>query len=174
DFKGFQKAAAKLGGYPVVAKTLNSRQGRGVILVESTQMAAFIADNIIDTSQGLLIQAFTPPQKRRDIRAFVIGDQVVAAMELKPREGDFRSNIHLNGKGSFLKLEKKLAALAVKSSMALGLEISGADIMVDAHGAAKVIEVNYSPGFRGLEAVTGLDIASRIVQYVTQTLGGAS
>jgi len=56
----------------------------------------------------------------------------------------------------------------------MGLEISGADIIVDAHGSAKVIEVNYSPGFRGLEAATGLDIASLIVAYVTQTHGGPS
>ena len=62
---------------------------------------------------------------------------------------------------------------AIRASQALGLEISGADLMLDAHGPARVIEVNYSPGFKGIEAATGVDIASRIIQYVTQTCGGA-
>ena len=95
-------------------------------------------------------------------------------MELEPRDGGFCSNIHLNGKSSPLALEGDLKDLAIRSSKIMGLEISGADIIVDAHGSAKVIEVNYSPGFRGLEAATGMDIASLIVAYVTQTHGGPS
>lgn len=173
DFKDFQRAVAKLDGYPVIVKTLNSMQGRGVMLVESARMAEFITSNIENRSAGLLVQAYFPPYERRDIRVFVIGAQVAAAMERKPRKGDFRSNIHLGGKASPLVLERGLEELAIKSSAVLGLEISGVDILLDAKSSPKVIEVNYSPGFRGLEAATGLDIASKIVQYVTQTLGGA-
>ena len=172
NFKGFERAVAKLGGYPVVVKTLNSRQGKGVILAESSRTSEFIVDNVLNKRQGLLVQEFISPHARRDIRAFVLGSQVIASMELTPKNGDFRSNIHLKGKARPVTLSKELEALAIKSTKALGLEISGTDIIVDGQGVARVIEVNYSPGFRGLEASTGLDIAAQIIRYVVQNHGG--
>jgi ribosomal protein S6--L-glutamate ligase len=172
NFKSFEKAVAKLGGYPVVVKTLNSRQGKGVILAESSRTSEFIVDNVLNKRQGLMVQEFISPQARRDIRAFVLGGQVIAAMELTPKNGDFRSNIHLKGQGSPVTLSKELEVLAIRSTKALGLEISGTDIIVDGHGVARVIEVNYSPGFRGLEASTGLDIAAQIIRYVVENHGG--
>lgn len=93
-------------------------------------------------------------------------------MELEPRAKDFRSNIHLGGRAKAVTLSRELTELAVRSTHALGLEISGTDIVVDQNGTAKVIEVNYSPGFRGLEASSGLDIASEIIQYISQSHGG--
>jgi ribosomal protein S6--L-glutamate ligase len=161
-----KRAVESLGGYPVVAKTINSRQGKGVILVESLQTLVFIGENLPIQRQGLLIQEYVAPRERKDIRAFVLGSRVIAAMELQPREGDFRSNVNLTGGGRPVKLNRDLSGLAVKATKALGLDISGTDIVVK-DGAAKVIEVNYSPGFKGLEASTGLDIASQIIQYVT-------
>jgi ribosomal protein S6--L-glutamate ligase len=95
-------------------------------------------------------------------------------MALKPKAGDFRSNVHQNGSAKGMNLNKELTEPAIESARALGLEISGTDIIVDANGAPRVIEVNYSPGFEGLEAATGLDIASGIIRYVTQTGGGTS
>lgn len=166
NFKSFEKAVAKLGGYPVVVKTLNSRQGKGIILAESSRTSEFIVDNVLNKRQGLMVQEFISPQARRDIRAFVLGGQVIAAMELTPKNGDFRSNIHLKGQGSPVTLSKELEVLAIRSTKALGLEISGTDIIVDGHGVARVIEVNYSPGFRGLEASTGQDIAAQIIRHV--------
>ncbi len=171
-FKNFRKAVDRLGGYPVVAKTASSRQGAGVVLVQSAVTAEFIMQNLLIKGQGLLVQEFIPPHKRKDIRAFVLGSHVIAAMELAPRAKDFRSNIHLGGRASTVTLSRELAELAVKSTLALGLEISGADIVVDRNGTAKIIEVNFSAGFRGLEASSGLDIASEIIQYVSQRHGG--
>jgi len=167
----FKEAVRKLGGYPVVAKTLSSRQGAGVVLVESPATAEFIIHNLLDKGQGLLIQEYLPPSGRRDIRVFVLGNRILGAMELRPKPADFRSNIHLTGRGRPVELGKELAKLAINSSRAMGLEISGTDIIVDGDGQAKVLEVNYSPGFRGLEAATGLDIAAQIVQYVEENYG---
>ncbi|MEE9418336.1 MAG: RimK family alpha-L-glutamate ligase [Desulfatiglandaceae bacterium] len=174
NFQLFKEAVRKIGGYPVVAKTLSSRQGTGVVLVESQATAEFIIHNLLDKSQGLLIQEYVPSHGRRDIRAFVLGNRVIGAMELRPKPTDFRSNIHLTGGGRPVTLGQGLAELAISSTRTLGLEISGTDIIVDGSGTAKVVEVNYSPGFRGLEASTGLDIASQIVQYVTENYGSAS
>ena len=174
NLKNFEWAVSKLGGYPVVAKTPNSRQGKGVILVESSLTAQSIVDKLQAKKQGLLVQEFIDSHGREDIRAFVLGDKVIGAMALKPEAGDFRSNIHLNGSGKGVNLNKELTELAIESARALNLEISGTDIIVDGNVAPRVIEVNYSPGFKGLEAATGLDIASGIIRYVTQTGGGTS
>jgi ribosomal protein S6--L-glutamate ligase len=173
NFRTFEKAVAKLGGYPVVAKTPNSRQGNGVILVESRSTADFIMHNLPTRADGLLVQEYIDPVGRKDVRAFVSGDQVVGAMELEPRSGDFRSNIHLKSRAKALRLDKALTELAVAATSALGLEISGTDIILAYGSPAKVIEVNYSPGFRGLEASTGRDIAGRILHDISAKYGGA-
>ena len=172
DFRMFRKAVKNLGGYPVVAKTASSRQGAGVVLVQSAVTAEFIMQNLLVKGQGLLVQEFIPPHERKDIRAFVLGSKVIAAMEMEPRAKDFRSNIHLGGRAKAVTLSRELTELAVRSTQALGVEISGTDIIVDHNGTAKVIEVNYSPGFKGLEASSGLDIASEIIQYVSQSHRG--
>jgi ribosomal protein S6--L-glutamate ligase len=128
---------------------------------------------LLNKRQGLLVQEFFAPAERKDIRVFVVGKRVVAAIELNPSGKDFRSNIHLKGHGRPITLNKEQENLAVRSSRALGLEISGTDIIMDADDSMKVIEVNYSPGFRGLETFTGVDIASHIIQYLHRTYGGA-
>ena len=166
NLQGFQGAVKGLGGYPVVAKMPSSRQGSGVVLVDSPATAEFVMHNLQDNSKGLLIQEYIAPRGRREIRAFVIGGRVAGAMELMPNPDDFRSNIHLAGQGRGVTLDRKLSDLAVHSAMALGLEIAGTDIIVGEDGAPMVIEVNYSPGFRGLEKATGLDIAAEIIGYV--------
>ncbi|MCP4683680.1 MAG: RimK family alpha-L-glutamate ligase [Desulfobacterales bacterium] len=168
NFKNFEKAVKGLGGYPVVVKVPSGRQGTGVALVESEGAARQATDSLLKKRQGLLVQEFISPQQRKELRVFILGNRVVAAMELRPKDGDFRSNIHLEGQGKAVKLSKELSELSIRSASSLGLEISGVDIIIDAKGLAKVIEVNYSPGFRGLETSTGLDIASGIIQYVTQ------
>lgn len=174
NLEQFENAIKRLGGYPVVVKALSARQGTGVVLVDSPVTGEFIIHNLQDRSQGLLVQEYMASDGRRDIRAFVLGNRVAGAMELRPRSRDFRSNIHLTGSGRPVELRPALARLAIRSTRTLGLEISGTDIIIDANGIAKVVEVNYSPGFRGLEASTGLDIASEIIRYATERYGGAS
>jgi ribosomal protein S6--L-glutamate ligase len=174
NFPGFEEAVEGLGGYPVVAKMPSSRQGSGVALVDSPVTAEFVMHNLQDNSRGLLVQEYIAPRRRREIRAFVIGDRVTGAMELIPNPNDFRSNIHLAGQGKGVTLDPKLSDLAVRSAKVLGLEIAGTDIIVGEDGAPRVIEVNYSPGFRGLEKATELDIASEIIRYVEDKFRGTS
>jgi len=172
NFRGFEEAVKGLGGYPVVAKMPSSRQGSGVALVDSPVTAEFVMHNLQDNSRGLLVQEYIAPRRRREIRAFVIGDRVAGAMELMPNPDDFRANIHLAGQGKGVTLDPKLSDLAIRSAKVLGLEIAGTDIIVGEDGAPRIIEVNYSPGFRGLEKATGLDIASEIIGYVEDKLRG--
>ena len=144
------------------------RQGEGVVLVETEAMAAFVMHNLQDNSKGMVVQEYFLTEGRTDIRAFVVGDRLAGAMTMHPRPGDFRSNIHLTGEGKSVELDKTLSNLAVQSAKTLGLEIAGVDIIIARESPPKIIEVNYSPGFRGLEAATGADMALEILQHITQ------
>ena len=164
--EGFQEALTRLGGCPVVAKQVSSRQGEGVILVETERNVQSVARQHLNRFKGLLVQRFIPPAGRQDIRVLVVGGKVSGAMELRPKEGDFRANYHLSGESRRKDLPPELERIALKAASAVGLEIAGVDLIVDQNDRVNVIEVNYSPGFKGLEAATGLDIAGRIVDYV--------
>jgi ribosomal protein S6--L-glutamate ligase len=171
-FPEFKKAVAALGGYPVVIKRLSSRQGKGVILVDSPHMGAFTIENCVGDGLGLLVQRYIPPSERVDMRAFVAGDRVIGAVELTPKKGDFRSNVHQSAHAEAAHIPGYLASMALKAARALGLEIAGIDLITDGHDRTHVLEVNYSPGFRGLEARTGLDIAAQVIRYVAEKRGG--
>jgi ribosomal protein S6--L-glutamate ligase len=164
--EGFKPAIARLKGYPVVLKQVSGRQGKGVILVDNELHLDSAINDYLDKRKGLLVQRFIPPAGRKDIRVLVVGGKIVGAMELKPKRGDFRANYHLNQIGRSKIMSAKLEQLALKAASQLGLEIAGIDFIVTQEGKVLVIEVNYSPGFKGMEATTGFDIAAKIIKYV--------
>lgn len=168
---GFEPALKTLEGFPVVIKSASGRQGEGVFLVENASQAEAVLRERLNKGKGLLIQHYMPPAGRTDVRVFVLGGRVAGAMELTPESGDFRSNYHLTGRSLARALTPEMAGTALKSASAIGLEIAGVDLIVDQSGRVYVIEVNYAPGFRGLEAATGLDIADRIVRYLEDNYG---
>jgi ribosomal protein S6--L-glutamate ligase len=171
--KGFHEALIRLGGYPVVVKQVSSRQGEGVILIEKARNEQAVTRKYLDKRKGLLVQPFIPPEGRQDIRVLVVGGNIAGAMELHPKKGDFRANYHLSKESRPRDLTPELTRIALKATNAVGLEIAGVDVMVDNNGKVSVVEVNYSPGFKGLEAATGFDIAGRIVGYVVDTYSGS-
>lgn len=169
--EGFHNALVRLGSFPVVAKQVSNRQGEGVLLVETEHQASRIIHDHLDERNGLLLQRFIDPKGRQDIRILVVGGKAAGAIELWPREGDFRANVHLGGKNRPMDLSPELEDIAIKATETVGLEIGGVDLILDQNGRINVIEVNYSPGFRGMEAATGLDIAGGIVNYLVNTYG---
>ena len=170
--EGFQKAIERLGGYPVVTKQVSGRQGEGIILVKTNNDAESVISDHLDRRKGLLVQRFIPPAGRQDIRVLVVGGKAIGAMELRPKEGDFRANFHLSKESRFKDLSPEQEKITLNAASVAGLEIAGVDLIVDKKDRVSVIEVNYSPGFKGLEAATGLDIAGRIMKYVASTYGG--
>ncbi len=160
---GFLKAVPLVGGYPVVVKQVSGRQGAGICLVERKSQADTIIDNDMDLRSGILVQRYLPTQNRQDIRIMVINEKVVGAMKMKPVEGDFRANYHLTRKSRPVELTTLLKKLAVKAARTTGLDIAGVDLIVDKHNDIYLIEVNYAPGFKGLEKATGLDIAGHMI-----------
>jgi len=171
SIEGFHLVLDRLGGYPVVLKQASGRVGEGVFLVKTEHQARLILHNNLETGKGMLVQRFIPPENRLNIRVLVIGGKIAGAMKLKPKPGDFRSNFHLTQKSWPVELLPEWEEIALKAADALGLEIAGVDLVVDEKEKVRVIEVNYSPGFSGLEAATGLDIAGRIIDYVVKTYG---
>jgi ribosomal protein S6--L-glutamate ligase len=161
---GFGPSVARLGGYPVVTKPVNARQGEGVRLVSNVNEADRCVLSTLDRQRGVMVQRYIAPDQRRDIRALVIGGEVVGAASLIPRQGEFRANFHLGSDIRAFDLPAELADMAVAASRAVGCDVAGVDMMIDAEDRPLIVEVNYSPGFRGMEAVSGLDIAGRMIR----------
>jgi len=156
------------GSYPIVVKEVNGRQGSGVFLAKDDTELSRIVTERLQKTRGLLLQEFLPADGRRDIRALVIGNEISGAMCLLPDADEFRANYHLGATGKAWTLTDKAAAIAVAASRAVGLEIAGVDLVIDAEDRVCVLEVNYAPGFRGLEKATGRDIAGEIVDHAAR------
>lgn len=165
DPAGFFQAVEHLGGYPVVAKSVGGRQGDGVLRIMNRQDARRQALPTLDRLSGLMVQQYLPPEHRRDIRALVVGGQLVCGATLIPAENEFRANFHLGGDIRPATLSDEVEHTALSAAAATGCDVAGVDMMLDRDDRPYIVEVNYSPGFKGLEAATGLDIAGRIVRF---------
>ena len=156
------------GGAPVVIKLLEGTQGIGVVLGETQKAAESIIQAFSGVGSNILTQQFIKEAGGSDIRCFVIGEKVVAAMKRTGKEGDFRSNLHRGGTAEPVKItaiERKTATLAAK---AMGLRVCGVDLLRGNQGPV-VMEVNSSPGLEGLENSTGIDVAGKIIDYLEKT-----
>jgi ribosomal protein S6--L-glutamate ligase len=162
--KNIKKAVELVGGFPIILKPLYGTQGVGVILVESKDVADSVIETLWGLEQNILIQQYISESKGTDIRAFVIGDEVVASMKRIAKPDDFRSNIHRGATGVPIELSEIVRKIAVNATKILGLEITGVDILETSQGPL-VVEVNSSPGFEALERVTGINVAEKIIDY---------
>jgi ribosomal protein S6--L-glutamate ligase len=154
-----------VGGAPLVVKLLQGSQGRGVVLAETAQAASSVISAFRDLEADILVQEFVAEAGGSDVRCFVIGSQVVAAMRRQAKLGDFRSNLHQGGAAWPVKITEAEQDLALRAVRALGLQVAGVDILRAGDGP-KVIEVNASPGLQGIEQASGKDIATLIIRHV--------
>ncbi len=158
-------AIERVGGVPIIIKLLEGTQGVGVILADSVKIAEAIIETLQSTRQNVLVQKFVAESKGRDIRAFVVGDQVVAAMRRVAQGTEFRSNVHRGGKTERVVLDDEYCETAVRSAQIMGLRVAGVD-MLEGNDGPQVMEVNSSPGLEGIEHCTQLDIAGAITDYI--------
>lgn len=154
-----------VGGAPLVIKLLEGTQGIGVVLADTNKTAESIIEAFMGLKANILVQEFIKEAGGADIRCFVIGGKVVAAMKRQGAEGEFRSNLHRGGKATLIKLSKEERATAVKAASVMGLNVCGVDILQSSHGPV-VMEVNSSPGLEGIETATGIDVASLIFSFI--------
>jgi ribosomal protein S6--L-glutamate ligase len=165
DKRDVLPAIERVGGAPVVIKLIEGTQGIGVLLAESTKQAESIIELLQSQKQNVLIQKFVAESKGRDVRAFVVGDQVVGAMRRVAQGQEFRSNVHRGGVAEPIELDEKYRETAIRCTQILGLRVAGVD-MLEGQDGPQVMEVNSSPGLEGIETCTGLDIAGAVVDYI--------
>ena len=154
-----------VGGAPLVVKLLFGTQGKGVVLAETVKAAESLIDVFRELDANFLVQEFIKEAGGSDIRAFVVGDKVVAAMKRQGKEGEFRSNLHRGGTATLVRLTPEERSTAVRAARKMGLNVSGVDLLRSNHGPV-VMEVNSSPGLQGIEEATGKDVAGLIIQFI--------
>jgi ribosomal protein S6--L-glutamate ligase len=156
-----------VGGAPVIVKLLEGTQGIGVILAENNKIAEAIVETLQSARQNVLIQKFVSESRGRDIRAFVVGDRVVAAMRRSAVGEEYRSNVHRGGRAEPIELDPVYERVAIHSAQILGLRVAGVDMLETASGP-QILEVNSSPGLEGIETATGIDVAGAIVEHLEE------
>jgi ribosomal protein S6--L-glutamate ligase len=165
DKKDVLPAIERVGGAPVVIKLIEGTQGIGVLLAESVTQATSIVELLQSQKQNVLIQKFVAESKGKDVRAFVVGDRVVAAMRRVAQGQEFRSNVHRGGIAEPIELDEQYRETAVRCAQILGLQVAGVD-MLEGEDGPQVMEVNSSPGLEGIETCTELDIAGAVIDYI--------
>lgn len=154
-----------VGGPPVVVKLLEGTQGLGVVLAETRKAAESVIGAFRQMNANILVQQFVKEAAGSDLRAFVVGGKVVAAMKRTGAPGDFRSNLHRGGTAEAIKLTPKERATAVRAAKTMGLGIAGVDMLPSTDGPM-VLEVNSSPGLEGIEGASGIDVADLIIEHI--------
>jgi len=153
------------GGAPVVIKLLEGTQGIGVVLAETNNAAESVIQAFMGLKANIMIQEFIKEAGGADIRCFVVGDKVVAAMKRQGPEGEFRSNLHRGGSANLVRLTPGERSTAVRAAKIMGLGVCGVDLLRSNHGPV-VMEVNSSPGLEGIEGASGKDVAGIIIQHL--------
>jgi len=156
---------ALAGGAPIVLKLLSSTQGKGVLLAETRKAAERLVDAFRGVEANFLVQEFVEEAGGADIRVFVIGNKIAGAMKRQAAKGEFRSNLHRGGTASPAKLSAAERDIARDAAKVLGLQVAGVDLLQTQDGP-KVLEVNSSPGLKGIEAATGKDIAGLVIEHL--------
>jgi len=154
-----------VGGPPLVIKLIEGTQGVGVVLAETKKAAESVVQTLMGLHANIIVQEFIEESKGSDIRCFVIGDKVVAAIKRQAEIGEFRANIHRGGSAEMIKITKEEREVAIKAAKIMGLRMAGVDIISSARGPL-VLEINSSPGLQGIESVTKKDIAGMIIEHI--------
>ena len=162
-----------VGGAPLVIKLLEGTQGIGVVLAETEQAAESVVQAFMGLKVNILVQEYIKEAGGADIRCFVIGEKVVAAMKRQAKPGEFRSNLHRGGTASLIRITPEERSIAARAARITGLNVAGVDLLRSNHGSV-VMEVNSSPGLEGIEGATGKDIAGMMIEFIERNAGGGS
>lgn len=156
-------------GLPMIIKMARGTHGKGVVLAETRKAARSVIQAFYVSDVSILLQEYIEEAAGTDIRAIVVGSQVVASMSRHSLDDDFRANIHQGGEGRIVKLTEDERKIAVRAAKAMGLPICGVDLVRSNRGLL-VLEVNPCPGLEGIEKITGRDVAGKIIEYVERNI----
>ncbi|MCD8528725.1 MAG: 30S ribosomal protein S6--L-glutamate ligase [Chitinophagales bacterium] len=155
----------QVGGVPVVIKLLEGTQGLGVVLAETKKAASSVIEAFNGLKARVIVQEFIAEAKGADLRALVVNGEVVGAMKRQGKEGEFRSNLHRGGKAEIVNLSEEEKQAAIVATKTLGLKVAGVDMLQSERGPL-ILEVNSSPGLKGIEQATHYDIAGKIIDFI--------
>lgn len=162
-----RRIARRLGPFPIVVKLLESTHGVGVALAHSMYQLERLAEGFLQLQDRFLMQEYIRESRGRDVRAFVVGQRIVAVMQRQAAAGEFRANIHRGASATAHVLSGEEQKLVMDTARAIGVEVAGIDLIPSKRGLL-VMEVNASPGLEGIEGATGVDIAGAIIDYAEQ------
>lgn len=158
-----------VGGPPLVVKFLEGTQGIGVVLVETSKAARSVIEAFFGLKVNILVQEYIKEAAGADIRCFVVGGKVVAAMKRQAKSEEFRSNLHRGGEATAENISEEERHMAIRAAHIIGLNVAGVDIVRSNRGPL-IMEVNASPGLEGIEKTTNIDVASAIIQFIEENL----
>jgi ribosomal protein S6--L-glutamate ligase len=164
DATAIRAAVDAVGGTPVIIKLLQGTQGVGVMIADTPEGVESTLDTLWGLGQNIILQEFIAESRGRDLRAVVVGGELVGAMRRTARSGEFRSNLHRGGSGKSVALDPAYRGAAIEAARIMGLDVAGVD-MLESKDGPRVIEVNSSPGLRGIEKATSIDVAARIIEH---------
>ena len=154
-----------VGGAPLVVKLLEGTQGVGVVLCETRKAAESVIEAFFGIDVDIMVQEYIAEAGGADVRCFVIGDRVVAAMRRQAKPGEFRSNLHRGGSAETTRISPAERRTAVAAARAMGLNVAGVDLIRSNHGPL-VLEVNSSPGLQGIEEASDVDVAGLVIEFI--------
>lgn len=159
------ESALALVGCPAIVKLQQGTQGIGTMIAETPQAVHSLLETLWAMGQDIVLQEYVRESKGRDVRIFVVGGRVVAAMRRVAKKGEFRSNLHRGGKGDGVKkLPPSYRNAAIRAVKVMGLEVAGVDVL-EAKKKPKILEINSSPGLEGIERASGVDVAGAIIEH---------
>lgn len=157
------EAFTTLGG-DVVVKPMFGSEGRGMVRVSDLDMAWRTFRTLERLQTVLYLQQFVP-HPGWDLRAFVLGGRVLAAMR-RHASGGWRTNVAQGGTAEVTELPAELSRLAIRAAEVVGAVAAGVDLLPGPSGRWYVIEVNAVPGWRALAPVTGVDVATALIRFL--------
>ena len=163
--KDIEGVIESVGSTPLIMKLLQGTQGQGIVLAETRKAAESVMSAFRQLDADIMVQEFIKESAGEDIRAFVVGNKVVASMKRTAPEGEFRSNVHRGGTMEKVQLTYEEEEMSVNASKILGLSIAGVDLMRSNRGPL-ILEVNSSPGLQGIETCSSIDVAENIISFI--------
>lgn len=161
------QAIEKISDQSIIIKLLEGTQGVGVMLAESSKVAQSIVETLHSKQINVLLQKFVSESKGKDIRAFVVGNKVIAAARRVAQGDEFRSNLHRGGSATPVELDEEYSRAAVRAAQVMGLSVAGVD-MLEGNDGPQIMEVNSSPGLQGIETSTGIDVAGAVIEHMAE------
>ena len=161
------RSVRQTGEYPFIMKPFEGTHGKAILLLDTPTSLKSAIGAMCDLHQDYVIQSFIGESAGNDVRVIVVGGKVIAAMRRTAQAGEFRSNIHRGGQGHPIELHSEYSDTAIQAAKAMQLDIAGVDLLETVTGPM-VLEVNPSPGFEEIEAVTGIKVAEAMIAFVVE------